>query len=276
MTALGLLVLTGLTERERFDLGFVPEFRRYLTSIAEGTSVFTHRSMREMTWLIDPNAAARIRWLARSSQILPHDPVLEAEADQADQFWYARKLAWLTPRKELEKGRTDTPPPLASYFAGPERDWKLMEALTKDDAPEFVFYRRRTLADGPSQILTADDSSWQNLLPALPAVWTAPNGKRSHKVRWEVPPEFRGRLVRFEIETAADEVHALGIRPAFRSADKKALRLNLRPYSAPLGGLDFFALRIPPDTTACEIELKFSRTAERVELRNFRAVLEPR
>ncbi|HEV3408829.1 MAG TPA: hypothetical protein VG095_00920, partial [Chthoniobacterales bacterium] len=141
MTAGAIVLLLGLTERSFFSLGFVPELRRHLAKVADGTLVFTHEGMRDIVFLVDAWTGRRVRFIA-PEKILERSPELEARAVEAQEFWYARKLVWVSARKRLERG--GAAPELASYFATPERDWKLGDVLVIGHAPDLVFYRRRT------------------------------------------------------------------------------------------------------------------------------------
>jgi hypothetical protein len=58
--------------------------------------------MREITHLVDPAAAKRFHWYAPNA-ILHSNPEIEAKALECEEFWYARKLVWLTTRKQLER-----------------------------------------------------------------------------------------------------------------------------------------------------------------------------
>jgi hypothetical protein len=273
----GLIAIAALiaaTERNFFDRGFVPEFRRYLASVPDGTSIFTHTSMRDIVRLIDPSTVGRVRWFAHGD-ILQRDRELEAEAMQCQEFWYERKLAWLFARQRLEKQKDGPPPVLASYFAAPEREWTLVRSIIKGDTPDLVFYRKRSPANASPELLQNDAPAWRDIFPSLPIAWERGRSVAKPKAVWTIPEQFKGRLVRLELNATSKEVEAFTIRLRFLYGKRKQKTpFVLRPYLRSDGGTDFFALQIPATTTACEIQLRFSDKTKRVEFTRFRAVLE--
>ncbi len=263
-----LLVFFCLTtERNFFHSGFVPEMRRYLASVPDGATVFTHASMRDLARLVSPRDAARFRFLTHG-EILERDPALEAEAASADELWYAHKLTWLRVTQRLNHNPEASRPQLASYFLQPETNWELKQALVKNDSPELVFYRKRREGSAASTV-TVD------VMPTLPATWEREHARPRLKTIWQIPEQCRGRLVRLEVEAASDQVDAFDLRLRFVSGphDKKKA-LVLRPYLTRQPGRDFFALAIPAARTACEIQLRFGEKTQRVEFSRFRAVME--
>src|SRR5690349_21692278 len=87
----GVLSLFLITSRDRFDIGFVPEMRRYLAALPDGTRVFSHKAMREIVYLVDAKSASRFTWNA-PNEIIHRSDKLEAQAADCTEFWYARKL----------------------------------------------------------------------------------------------------------------------------------------------------------------------------------------
>lgn len=268
-----IVLMSLITTRERFDLGFVPEMRRYLDALPAGTRVFTHKAMREIVHLVDAKAAARFVWTA-PGEILRRSEKLEAQAAACSEFWYARKLVWLTTRKALEKRTLEQQPALGSYFEAPEREWTLAGLFAKGDNPDLIFYRRRT-ADSPApQILGSTAPEWQQLLPAFPARLTKEHG--NVEADWQIPASLRGRFARIEFEAAAAEVEALTIRLRFTAGGRRVADAEylLKPYLHRGGGREFFALPIPADADHCRVQLKLGKGAKEVELTSFRAVIE--
>ncbi|MDQ2919086.1 MAG: hypothetical protein M3R10_04330 [Verrucomicrobiota bacterium] len=264
----GLLAFFFLsTERKLFHPGFIPEMRRYLASVHDHATVFTHASMRDLVRLVSPRDAARFRWLTHG-EILERDPALEAEAASADEFWYEHKLSWLGVTQRLNKNPDAPVPQLASYFVEPETNWKLTRVLLKENSPELVFYRKRRDASAPQTLAV-------NVVPTLPAVWERGHTRLRPKTIWQIPEECRGRLVRLEMEAASDQVDSFDVRLRFFSGARRPKKpIVLHPYIMRQRDLDFFALTIPEDSTACEIELRFAERTQRVEFSWFRAVME--
>lgn len=269
-----LLFLLLTTQRSLWHWGFIPEMRRYLQAVPDNADIFTHASMRELVRLVAPRDAARFRWTA-PSEILESDAALEAAAARADEFWYIRKLSWGRTRQRLYRGKDTSPPRLAAYFSKPEPTWRLAQVLLKDDAPDLVFYRKRRSAEGPPRILESDAPEWNGLVPALPLVWEK-GGRAGWENSWQIPESCRGRLVRLEVRAAADQVEACWLRLRFGAGRRHPKKFQiLQPYLTQQGGLDFFALAIPAGSTSCEIQLRFAEKTERMELTDFRAILEP-
>lgn len=168
-------------------------------------------------------------------------------------------------------------PALGSYFEEPEKAWRLAELFAKGDTPDLVFHQRRAAGSPPARVLSRDATEWQQLIPVLPAEWTPATGKSSFQREWPVPPELRGRLVRFDFDAASPQVEACTIRLRFTASGGRKLRAEflLKPYLWSDGGREFFALPIPADADTCQVQLKFAKTAQRVEFTKFRAVVEP-
>ena len=271
--AVAVIALWATTTRERFDRGFVPEFSAHMRALPEGTRVFTHESMRAIALLCDETAARRLLFTA-PNYILQRTAQNEADAAQCQEFWYARKLMWLSTRKQLERGDLPKQPRLASFFDTPERDWVLKRLLAKGDTPDLIFYHRRTASSPPPVILTAASPEFANLLPEFPAQWT-PQLKTSLNADWPVPPTLRGKLVRFEIEAASPQVEPFAVRLRFQRGRTLISEYLLKPYLHAEGGKEFFVLPIPPDAEKCVVQLRFARQAQSVTVTGFRAVVEP-
>lgn len=272
LIVVAIAVLATKTTRTHFDLGFVPEFRRYLASLPPGMKVFTHESMRAITFLADAGVAKRIQWTAPNF-IMHRDPGLEEQAAQCDEFWYARKLVWLSTRKQLEKGELRQQPPLASYFDHPEQAWMLKRLLAKGDTPDLIFYRRRPPNAPAPAILNAQSPEFANLIPPLPAQWK-PGQKAIVTVEWQVPESLRGRLVRMEIEASSESVEGFHMRLRFNHGRQVVAEYILKPYLHAESGKEFFVLAIPADAEKCRVQLRFGANSKPVSFANFRAVVE--
>jgi hypothetical protein len=265
----------AVTTRERYDMGFVPEMRRYMAALPTGTKVFTHEMMRAIAHLVDAKEARRMEWHA-PNHILAHNPQIEALAAKCDEFWYVRKLVWLNTRKLLEKDVIDEKPKLASYFDAPEREWRMSALLAKGDTPDFIFHHRRKPGDPPPQILDATAPEFAGLIPPLPIEWNAKSGKKEITATWNIPENLRGRLARFEIDAASERVEAYTIVLSSQNGRTTIAEYLLKPYLSPDGGKDFFAFALPPDADHCVIELKQAKSAKDIRFNAFRAVIEQR
>ncbi len=266
-------LLFSITSRNHFDLGFVPEMRRYLTALPEGTKVFSHKAMREIIFLVDAKSASRFAWTA-PNEIMHRSEKLEAQAAGCTEFWYARKLVWLTTRKALEKKSLKQQAALGSYLDAPEREWMLAGLFAKADNPDLVFYRRRQPDAPPAQVLGPDATEWQQLIPALPATMNKTTGTVA--ATWKIPASLKGKLARFEFEAASPQVEALTMRLRFHAGESEDPKMEylLKPYLYSGGGKEFFVLPIPTDADTCQVQLKLSKDAKEVIFTSFRAVIE--
>lgn len=267
------IALFAITKRDRFDLGFVPEFREYLCSIPAGTKVFTHEPMRAIALMCDAEKVAELN-IDAPPVILQSAPELERRASEASEFWYARKLVWLGTRKALERGEFPKQPKLGSYFDEPEQEWRLVRLLAKGDTPDLIFYRRRTAEMPPPQVLSADAPEFSGLLPELPYEWKSESGKRETKVKWDVPVSLRGNLVRLETVAGSPGPEVFTLRLKFKTGEKVLAEYLLKPYLHPAGGKDFFVFTVPPEAERCEFTLKFNSKAQNIRFESLRAVLE--
>lgn len=270
---LAIVLLSVVTTRDRFDMGFVPAMRRYLDALPAGTRVFSHKAMREIVFLVDSAAARRFTWTA-PNEIMNRSEQLEAQAAGCTEFWYARKLVWLNTRKALEKKSIDTQPPLGSYFHTPEREWVLTRVFAKGDNPDLIFYRRRQPGSPPALVLGPDAPEWQGLIPKFPARLAHTDGTIQQE--WRIPASLKGRLARFEFTAASPHVEALTIRlrPLASDGRKQLTEYLLKPYLYAGGGKEFFALPIPADADACRVQFKIGKGGKEVVFTGFRAVIE--
>jgi hypothetical protein len=271
VAAVALLALG--TSRERFSLGFVPEFSAYMRALPEGTKVFTHESMRAIAFLCDENAARRLLFNA-PNRILLRTPELEAQAAECAEFWYARKLVWLSTRKQLERRALAEMPPLGSYFDTPERDWTLVRLLAKGDTPDLIFYRRRTPADAVPRVLMPEAPEWRDLLPTLPVEWVRGKSDPQAVVRFRLPESLRGKLVRLELVAASEPVEAVTLRLKFKHEGSEVAEYLLKPYLHPRGSKEFFVFPIPASADHCDATLKFTAKAATVHFTALRLVVE--
>lgn len=270
---IAIVAMWGITSRNRFDLGFVPEFRAYLRSLPAGTKVFTHESMRAIALLCDADAASRLQ-IDAPNRILQRTPDLEKRAAQATEFWYARKLVWLSTRKALEGGAMPKQPQLGSYFDEPERDWTLQLLLAKGETPDLIFYRRRTPQTPPAQELRADAPEFRDLLPALPVEWNHEAGPKQITKKWPVPESIRGKVVRMEMVAASAQPEAFSLRLKFKHGAKEIGEYLLKPYLHRDGGKEFFVFAVPTAADRCDLTLKFSSKAKTLSVKSVRVVSE--
>ena len=283
--ALALISLALLSSRQFTDPGSVPEMRRYMAGLPDGTKIFTHKAMREYAHLIDGRSAQRFTWSA-PNEILHRTDALEAQAAECDEFWYVRKLVWLTTRKKLEKKKLPQQAALGSYFEAPEREWRLTAVMKKGNTPDLVFYQRRAAGDKAPLIWNFEGGELEAAVAeSIPLTWTPATG-RAHSITVEIPNEMDGKLARFELIAASNEVEAVTITVTFHDirimpslsaffTGPKRHEFLLKPYLYPQGGKEFFALRIPRYTEQGKVEVKFSSKAKAVNFTGFRAVVEP-
>jgi hypothetical protein len=271
--AIAVLLMWALTSRERFDRGFVPEFHDYLASLKPGTKVFTHDGMRALAYLCNENAAKQLTFNVPASKILFRRNGPERRAAESDEFWYARKLVWLSERKQLESGGLPHLPELGSYFDSPERDWTLAKLLAKGDSPDLVFFKRRRPETPAPTILSSSAPEFAEVMPALPSDWTREKAKPTIKKKWRVPESLRGKSVWLEVVAGSEQVEAFTLRLEFKRDGKDVAGFLLKPYLHPGGGKDFFAIPIPADADNCDLTMKATGKAKSIHIESFRAVV---
>ena len=274
----GCVVVAALalcSSRPFFDLGYVTELRRYMEELPPGTKIFTHQAMHDAAHLVDAHAARALVWRAPKT-IFNQTDALEKEAAACDEFWYERKLLWMRQRKTVQQHQPDTQPPLGSYLATPERDWRLNRVICRNVEPEIVLYRRRESGSPPPQIFTWDSVEFRELIRTLPLTWSSHEHKRQLLLKWNVAPQLRGNLVRLEFDAASPSVEPLAVELEFTAGSQHRAEYLLKPILYAAGGKEFFPVAIPADADECVIELKFAGKAKRVELTGFRAVLDGR
>jgi len=272
LTACGVALCTVVTTRERYDPGFIAEMRRYMAALPDGTRIFSHKAMRQIAHLTSSRDARRFEWRAPNS-ILHRDPQHEALAAQCDEFWYARKLLWLTTRKQMEKGKLPAQPALGSYLDAPEHDWRLLRLLAKGDTPDLFFYRRRTPESPPIRMLAADAPEWNSLIPMLPRHWSG-DGGRTAAVTSPVPTTLRGKILSLQLTAASEHVEALTIRLRFFIGGQRTAEYLLKPYLYPGGGKEFFSIPIAAGAEQCEVQFKLAKSGQSVDFTSFRAVVD--
>jgi hypothetical protein len=272
--AAGVLLLLGLTSRPIMNFGYIPKMRRHLDSLPAGTRVFTHAPMRALAYLVAPEKAASLAWVA-PKQVLLRDEALEQQAAQCDEWWYIRKLVWLQERKKLESHTPgERQSPLGSYLADPEASWVPAEALSKDAEPELVFYRRRTPADRPPQPLDLAPGTPPALSAATPWEWTP---SANHRITF--PPAnitaLQNRIVSIRAEGSANTAEPFDLRLRFKSGRRLQRELFFKPIFYPAAGSEFLVFRVPPDADSCEASLSFSKNTRRFRLTKLSGVSTP-
>lgn len=264
-------LLAVYTSRPFFGLGYIPELRRYMAGLPEGTRIFSHHGMHDAACLADAGAARRFQWIA-PKHILLREEKLEAQAASCDQLWTLRKLLWLNERKDVEHDLPRAQPQLGSYIADPEHDWILTHVLSKDAEPAFTFSRRRPVGAPAPRVLTEESPELRQILPSTPAKWEAGKHPRIVSVDWNVPPELRGKIVSIETNAASKGVEPVMIKLRFSGPSGELTLYELRPIFYAGGGEDHFAISIPADAEKCAIETKFTRKTHEVLLSRLRVV----
>ncbi len=251
-----LLPLILLSGRAMLQLDYIPEFRRYVGALAPGTKVFTHHSMRALSFLVAPRGSGQFDWTTKH-WIVEADPDLEEKADEADEVWFTRKLAWLGVRKALERDQQDGRVVYASYIAEPANDWRLAEVIARDDNPDFVFWKRRTPERGKP--------SWQTWPLPTPVEWKKGDDRRP-RITVPIDASLRGRRVYLRLRAESDAIEALAPVVQFQAEKIRLGEYLLKPYLQPQPGTDYFALEIPANATSAEIDFDISSKTKSIRL----------
>ena len=270
----GAAVLYLASERPFTNFGFIPHFRAYLAELPSGTRIFTHPILRDFAFITSPGDARRLEWVI-SQNILPYSEENEAKAQGSDQFWYCRKKAWISIRKNLEKeGPPPKPVKLASYFEDPASRWVLKDVINVGGVPEFAFYEKRKGDNPPRPVplkaLLPDT-------PDLPLTWERPGKKlKPYKFKLTVPETVRGRLLQLRVKGSANYVQAVrSVQLTFKKGGRKLESVEFRPYLYPTPSLDFQTLAVPAEAESCEVRIVMHQKGKKVKIDAVEAIMEP-
>lgn len=272
---LALVLFQG--RRSLFETGFLPQLSHYLDTLPEGTRIFTHRAMRGAAFLANNDKAGKMEWYAPSS-IFNYKQKHETEAAKADQFWYCRKISWLSTRKQLEGDGAEEQKRLGSYFVDPTEQWSLQRAIQVGGVPEFILYARRT-DDAPSP----KELSFNELIPSgppLPYRWERPasakKGKSiSKQYKFPVPEQLRGKALQVRLTAHSSFVQATKLTLDFYNGEEALETLSFRPYFHPTPAVDFHTFEIPAEATRCVAKFVFPPKAKDLTVSDFTALLSP-
>jgi|GEM_PF-1028297 len=275
--ALGLaLVAAALafsTTRPFFNLGFVPEFRRYEDTLPAGTHVFTHHAMFDLAYLADPAAAQRLVFNV-PGEFLVQNQKAERLAEGSEEFWYLRKYLWLTERKRIENKDARLQPHLGSYLDQPERQWRLSGAIEKVDEPEiFLFHRRTPGSPAPLMVDLLRDETTPGL-PKIPVDWNAAASPRKTELEWKIPISLRGRMVLLAVKGQAATLEPATVQIHFETATASERHVSLHPTFYPEGGKDLISLRIPADAERAHIQVQINAKEHAIHLEEAKVMLE--
>ncbi len=282
---LAIASLQPIGNRGLFTMGYVPEFRAYMRNLPADSVVFTHRHTYVLAHLVDTETASRLKWIAEDKWITEPKPALVAKVEKATEFWYVRKLALMRFAKgiitEDENKKLTVQPPLASWFKAPEKEWQLATVMARSDTPDVILYRRRTASTPPPAIFTPESPEFKTLLPAFPFEWNAQKDKggrdfhvEPYEIDWPLPPAFRGKLVRIEMQASSENRDALGIQISFGTGKKFDEPYTMKPYLFRDGGIEFACLRIPPDADKCKVRVRFAKNLKWVRVDSFRMIVD--
>lgn len=252
-----LLLLIAFSGRPMLDLGYMPAFRRYVGALEPGTKVFSHHSMRALSFLVAPAGSARLEWKTKH-WIVEADEDLETKAANSDEIWFTRKLAWLGVRKALERDQREGKVIYTSYIREPEKEWRLAEVISRDNNPDFIFWKRRD-----PQTATPQWTNWP--LPASGVEWNKGDDRRP-ALTLPVPPDMVGKRIYLRLQARASEVEAVDASLLLYGDDRLLGSYVLKPYLQEFKGTDYFALAIPEGTDRAELKLNISRKAKSIIL----------
>lgn len=273
MTTAGLAfaLLCLICSRDFFDLGYLPDLRAAVRNTPPGTRVFTHDTMRFAAMLADADAASRLQWLTQK-KIFVQEPVTAKMAEEADEFWYCRKHVWLSIHKLMEKDDRADASSMAPYLDNPNPAWALQRVVLHDNAPEFVFYKKRPQGVPHAERLVL--SSLCPQAPAFPILWH-PGQPRKINYRVEIPERLKGKAVRLEIEGKSDAIEPIDLDLLFFHGKKWLQTLELTPYLQHKRGIDFHALVVLPEADACEASIEVDSHTKTLEIDQVWLIVEP-
>ncbi len=262
--------------RDFYSLDHIPALSAAMRALPPDAKVFTHRHMRMLAYLADAQAAEKVHWIAEDKWITDNDPELIADAANATDFWYIRKLALMKLSKGIsnEENKLKKQPPLAPWFDTPERDWQLVNIFARGDTPDIVLYHRREATTPPALVLTSESPEFKGMIPPLPHEWKKGQTADVLNLESPLPATLRGKLIRVEMEAASDAREAFVVQVAFKVAGKFESPYMMKPYFYAEGGKEFVCLPVPADADACRIRMRFHKSAKQVRVTSFRIVAE--
>jgi hypothetical protein len=256
----GIAALAAISERERFDPDFVPEFRRYAASRPQGTKVLTHLSMWYFTRLVAQEHAERIDFSTKPN-IYNRQPEVEKRAAAVDEIWFVRKLILLRPRKNLLDDEPDPVANLSSFLNSPQAQWHCAELLKIDDRPEVVFYQRRKPEDGAAVVLQSGDLKG---MPAIPLEWAVEGKEQTCTI--EVPEQLRGKRVRVRLLGRSNIPQPVSATLELTDGTRRVGWFESKPMFGKQDTVDFFNMEIPAEAVKANVRLRFDKKAKRVAL----------
>jgi hypothetical protein len=264
-------ILAIVCSRDFFDLGYLPDLRATVRNTPPGTRVFTHDTMRFAAMLADADAASRLQW-STEKRIFSKQPATEQMAAEADEFWYCRKHLWLSARKQLERDDEADTSNMAPYLDNPHPIWILRRVVLHDNAPEFVFYKKRPANAPKPERLSLGSLCPQ--APAFPILWH-PGQTRELRYRVNLPDRLKGKPLRLEIEGKSNIVEAIDLDLHFLHGKKRLQTLELTPYLQHKRGIDFHTLEVPTDADACEALILLNPKTKSLEIDQVWLITEP-
>lgn len=269
--ALAIALLSVICSRDFFDLGYLPDLGTVVRNTPPGTRVFTHDTMRFAAMLADADAASRLQW-STEKKIFSKQSATEKMAADSDEFWYCRKHVWLSARKQMERDDDADASSIAPYLDHPHSAWVLQRVVLHDDAPEFVFYKKRPAGAPKAERLVLGSLCPQ--APTFPMVWH-PGQRKEFQYRVELPERLKGKPVRLEIEGRSNTVEAIDLDLYFFRGKKRIQKIELTPYLQPKRGIDFHALVIPAEADACEVSIEVNPRTKSLEIDQVWLIVEP-
>ncbi len=267
---LAVIFFCAATRRSYFNLGYVPQFRAYLQTVPAGTSIFTHDAMRSAAYLSDARKASTLQWNTRS-KIFHKNDKLEEMAAASEQFWFCRKLTWLTDRQDIQREKIEEQNELGSFFTKPQLNWSLTRVINIGEVPEFIFYQKRDAAASAPEPIEAQTLFAE--APAMPFLWEGDGGETVVK-RVKIPEVLRNKPISLELNGSANFVQAIRVQLKFFRDSKFLQTMELRPYFHRRSGIDFHRLQVPEGADTCEVTIRVSPKARKIALEHLLIVPE--
>jgi hypothetical protein len=261
-----------LSNRDLYDMDFVPTFAGYFEKLPAGTRLFTHDTVRELAFLMNGRAARRLEWEG-AFDILEKRPDLDEAAARSDEFLYSRRLLLLRQRKAIQYRGDITPPELPSYFSEPEKAWRIVDVVKIEDRPDLVIHRRRTAADGSAMTVALGEGVLRSVPMRVPMRWAG--GERMVSVEVPIPADLRGALVRVNIEASSNEVEAVLGGVEFLRGGRTYTEVEAKSHFWPVNALDFITFKIPEAAEEAKVTVKIIRDAEWIQVERLWLTIDP-
>lgn len=267
------VLLAVLSTRTPGNKQYLSQISHLLREVPAGTRVFSHDTMRFVSYLANSEKARSIHWTLAQKILTPTADDLKL-LESCDRVWLVRKNAWVSSRIRSETGRQEVLPKLAPYLTPPLAGWQIESVIHKGNVPDFLFLRRGTspsVSPMGRQILERFIGATE-----LPHEWKLP--KKTIMKSFDqmiVPENLRGKNAFLGVRYASNLTEPLRVSMKFFDKDGRCLSSVLfKPYFFPLESADFFAFHIPAEARTVSFGSKVEKRTTTLKLADFELLVQ--